>query len=371
MSGQLTIDGRVRDEDDGEPIDVGFVGCGGHAFRNVYPTIQFADVNLVATCDLDEERARAYADQFGADRAYTDYREMLTAETVDAVFAVLDYDESGRPKYPAIATDAMEAGCDVWIEKPPAASVDEIDSLLEVEERTGQFVQIGFKKCFAPAVEQARSIVESDEFGPLNTLSVRYPQRLPGRDGRERNGRGRSIEHGPALVDVLDHVVHPGSIVSYLGGPIDTVTTQSGSGGGGFITLRFENGAVGSIHMARGSSGRSPLERVEAIGDGANVVIENGIDVTYYRPSERPAYGIATTYTGDSSDAPVSWKPEFSLGQLNNKNLFTLGYYHEVQHFAECCRSGEKPSKAGLPMAREVLQLYEAILAAEDEIVAL
>ena len=54
-------------------IRAGFIGCGGHAFRNVYPTFKFAPVDLIATCDLDESRAEEFARQFGAHRHYTNH----------------------------------------------------------------------------------------------------------------------------------------------------------------------------------------------------------------------------------------------------------------------------------------------------------
>ena len=38
-------------------LRAGFVGCGGHAFRNVYPTLRYAPVDLVAVCDLNLDRA--------------------------------------------------------------------------------------------------------------------------------------------------------------------------------------------------------------------------------------------------------------------------------------------------------------------------
>jgi len=47
-----------------------FVGCGGHAFRNVYPALRYAPVDLVAVCDYDLERAKVYAREFGAAHAY-------------------------------------------------------------------------------------------------------------------------------------------------------------------------------------------------------------------------------------------------------------------------------------------------------------
>ena len=46
---------------EGPRIRAGFIGCGSHSFRNIYPALQFAPVELVATCDLQLEKARAFA----------------------------------------------------------------------------------------------------------------------------------------------------------------------------------------------------------------------------------------------------------------------------------------------------------------------
>lgn len=71
MKYSLDIKGNLHDDD--KRIRAGFIGCGSHAFRNVYPTFQFADVNLVATCDFNKEKAAAYAQMFGAENSYSDY----------------------------------------------------------------------------------------------------------------------------------------------------------------------------------------------------------------------------------------------------------------------------------------------------------
>lgn len=365
MERALGIGGEIVDTETDPRLDVGFIGCGTHAFRNVYPTLQFLPVDLVATCDLDERKARLYAEQFGAKRSYQDYRTMLEDEALDAVLVVLGYDEAGRPRYPPVAIDALRTGCDVWIEKPPAASVEAIERMRRVEDESDGFVQVGFKKCFAPGIEKLVEITRKDEFGSLNTIYVRYPQEFPERDGDAR------LSHGPDLVGLLDHIVHPGSILSAVGGPFETVTCHPGDHGGGYVTVEFENGCVGTIHMAAGSGQSSPIERVEAVGTDANVVLQNGVDLTYYRPSDRGEYGREPSYLVAEEEAPLKWEPEFSLGQLYNKNLFTLGYHRELAAFVESSRRGTRPAKAGLGMAHQLLQLYKAVLQSDGEPIAI
>ncbi len=333
-------------------IRAGFIGCGGHAWRNVYPTFQYAPVDLAAVCDLDLARAQAFARQFGAGKAYASHAEMLASEDLEAVFIVTGYDERGHPQSVPLAIEALAAGCHVWMEKPPAASVEEVRAMMEAAERAGRTVMVGFKKMFFPSIVQAKAIMGRPEFGPVSSVSIRYPQSLPPEADRRDDRK---------MVGFLDHLVHPASILLYLMGSFRSVWfRREDSSGAGVAMLRFRSGAVGTLHLAAGQSGTSPLERLEVIGRGSNVVVENGAKVTWYRPGSLGPYGRAPSFLTDVDHAPLCWEPEFSLGQLYNKNLFLLGYVPEVQHFCRCVLEGKAPDRAGLPDALEILRLYEA-----------
>lgn len=357
------IQGSISGTDD--RIRAAFIGCGGHSFRNIYPTFRFAGVELVATCDLSADRAAAYARLFGAERSYTDYQEMLRNEQPEAVFIVTNYDTDGTPKFMRLAQECMRAGAHVWVEKPPSASSAEVEDTIRVSRETGKFVLVGFKKCFTPAVEKACEITRRPEFGEINTIYVRYPQAIPP-EGEKVHGCASDAVRG-----FLDHFVHPMSIVNLLMGQVRTITCIRSSGGGGFGVLTFENGASGVIHFAHGMSGTGPLERLEVIGSGANVVVDNGIRLTYYRPGSRGSggYGVSTSYIGPDESAPICWEPEFSLGQLYNKGLFLLGYYGEVKYFVECVRNNTPPAKCGLEDALEITRVFEAFLQPAGETV--
>lgn len=328
------------------------IGCGGHARRNILPALQYAPVDLVAVCDLDRPRAENAARLFGARAVYTDYREMLEKERPDAVTVVTNYDGEGRPRYPAIATDALRAGAHAWIEKPPAASVAEVEEMMTVSRETDRFVGVGFKKMFFPANVKVKEIISRPEFGPIRTITARYPQFLPPVEDRQ-DGRN--------MVGFLDHIVHPYSVLRLLGGPIESLYVEREPGGGSQTLIRFTSGAVGSLHLAHGQSGMSPLERTEIVGQSANVVVDNNVRVTHYRPGTPPGgYGRAGSFYGPDDAAPLVWEPEFSLGQLYNKGLFLLGYAPELRHFCECVLVNRPPDIGNLDDALEMLRIYEA-----------
>jgi predicted dehydrogenase len=334
-------------------IRAGFIGCGGHSFRNIYPTFQFAPVELVAVCDFDKSRSEIYKNLFGAKRAYSNHLEMLEKENLEAVFVVTNY-ENSRPRYPKLAVDVMEAGCHAWIEKPPAGSVDEVQDMIQTSHKTGKFVMVGFKKIFFTAISKAKEVIESSEFGQPSSIYVRYPQHLPALLDREDPRK---------MLGFLDHIGHPGSILHYLMGKIKHIYFEwEPLNGGSIASIQFLSGAIGVLHLTAGQSGTSPLERVEVIGRGCNLVVDNGVKLTYYRRGDRGpgGYGRSSSFIGKDETAPIYWEPEFSLGQLYNKAIFMLGYAPEIMYFSECVLNNVPPEKSNLDTALEVTKLYEA-----------
>lgn len=340
------------------------IGCGGHAFRNIFPTFAYAPVDLVAVCDLDRARADNVARLFGARAVYADYRDMLGRERPEAVVVVTNYDEAGRPRYPAIAQDVLRAGAHAWIEKPPAASVVEIEAMQRAERETGRFVAVGLKKMFFPANVKAREIIARPDFGPVSTITARYPQSLPPQEERADDRK---------MVGFLDHVAHPYSVLRLLGGPLESLLVERAPDGGSVTSLRFVSGAVGSLHLPARPATLAPLERTEVVGCGASVVVDNNVRVTYYRPGSGPegGYGRADTFFGPDESAPLVWEPEFSLGQLYNKALFLLGYAPEIRHFCDCVLENRPPERGNLDDAHEILRVYEAYRRPDGERVAI
>lgn len=345
VSYQFEYDRRIR---------CAFIGAGDHAFRNIYPTLQYAPVDLLAVCDLRADRAAAYARMFGAARAYADHHEMLACERPEAVFIVTGYDvATGRVQATDLAMDCLRAGAHVWMEKPAAASVAEVRALQDVAASAQRHVLVGLKKVFTPAVEKVATIIASESFGPVSSVYLRYPQGVPPFEERATPS---------SMLGLLDHIYHPAAILNHLLGPIDRFCYEwEPQTGSSVASLRFYSGAVGTLHLAAGSARSAPLERLEVVGRDANVVVDNGVRVTYYRAGANgPGYGRSASYLTDDATAPLFWEPEFSLGTLSNKNLFYLGYVQEVLHFCDSALSGRPPTKGTLTQALQIMQLFEA-----------
>jgi len=368
MNKRINFQGRLVEEPE---IRAGFIGCGSHSFRNIYPTFQFAPVDLVATCDLDAEKARAFAKKFGATAAYSDYREMIGREKLDAVFIVTGYDPgTGRPLYPAIVRDCLEAGLHVWLEKPPAFSCAEIDVLRETSEKAQRKVMVGLKKMFFPANEKAKALAMTESFGSIELVLLQYPQHLPTAEEFASSKTTRQ----PEVTSFLDHLCHPAALLVYLLGMPKSLYYERSRSGAGNATFGYGNGGpVASLALSKGSSSNGGMERTMIVSNAQqHILVENNHRVSLHRNPPGLGYGATPDYfSGSPNEATALWDPEFSLGQLYNKGLFLLGYYNEVNEFARSILEKRPVAKGHLDHAWQVTRLFEAFTEGPNKVISL
>lgn len=131
-----------------------------------------------------------------------------------------------------LAREAMSAGADVFLEKPPVASWDEFTTLLAHAERTGRVVQIGFQSLGSAGVARMRSLVADDELGEGATVGARgvwirdraYYARAPWAGRRVINGR--RIADG-VVTNPLAHSVATALAIAQVGqADVEAVETE-------------------------------------------------------------------------------------------------------------------------------------------------
>lgn len=343
-----------------ERIPVALIGCTDHVYRNVLPALGYTPAEIVAVADPDPGRAQSFRRITGAKREFTDYRKLLDEVRPTAVCVAMGYDGAGLPLEPPVVAAALERGCHVWVEKPLAASVDVVDRLRSLSIKAGRFVLVGIRRMFSPSILKAAELIESGELGDVTSIYVRYPESLP--PVGERSTR--------SVRAFLDHYVHPFGALLRLVGPVESLHVErEARRGGAVLSLRFVSGAVGSVHLTAGQSAASPLERLEIVGDGANLVIDNNTRIAFYRRSAKAAYGRKGVYYSPGADeGPIIWEPEFSLSQVYNQHVFLQGYVHSLLYFFECVKTSAPPATAGLDDLRHLVTVYQAILDAQGTV---
>ena len=124
-------------------VRIGIIGCGGIANGKHMPALKkLANVEMVAFCDIIEERAQEAAKKYGVEGAkvYTDYKELLKDKTIDAVHVC-----TPNRSHSFITVDALESGKHVMCEKPMAINAEEAKKMVDAAIRTGKLLTIGYQ----------------------------------------------------------------------------------------------------------------------------------------------------------------------------------------------------------------------------------
>ena len=158
-------------------LGMAVVGTGfwGKNHARIYKELQETD--LIAVCDIDPLRAKAVAEQFDA-RPYTSVRKMLQNKEIKAV-SICTWSTS----LAKVATEAVEAGKHVLVEKPMAANVRQAEKLLETAKKTHVHVTVGFLMRFIPGLQHIKKAVEEKTIGELVCATAKRVSQWPDRVG--------------------------------------------------------------------------------------------------------------------------------------------------------------------------------------------
>jgi len=146
-------------------LRVAIVGCGNISRLHMKGYTKFPDTcKIVALCDIYPEKAEEKKIEFDLSEAkvYASHEEMLANEQIDVVSIC-------TPPYvhSEIAINSMEAGSNVLVEKPMAASLEECDKMLEVENKTGKTLGVVAQNRFRTPFMNLKKVVDSGLIGRI------------------------------------------------------------------------------------------------------------------------------------------------------------------------------------------------------------
>lgn len=312
-----------------DKLRVGFIGCGGQATGNIYPHIaSIPEMELVACCDLIEEKAKRNAERFGAKAWYLDYEKMLDNEDIDAVFIV------GHPHmHTELGIACLEKEYHVFMEKPTATNLTDARLLAETAERMGKSTQVGHMLPHGPATKVAEEVIASEDFGNPIFLESKYF--VPGPRGPMPSWDAPTLDWAYMLVQA----VHPVNWAYYMMGDIASLSAKRGLGGNGavsyIVVCEFENGVAGLINMT--SAAPFVVAELEVVGDaGTFLHIDNMVRIRYQGGA---------------------WKEP----QIKDYGKREAGYFDEVKDFGRCIL-GRKPTYPTFRDEYKTLLICQAIV---------
>jgi predicted dehydrogenase len=270
-----------------KPQRVGLIGCGWYGKCDLLRLIQVADVEVVSLCDVDKKMLAEAADIVAGrqkskkkPRTYGDYRAMLKEKDLDIVLiATPDHWHA----LPMIA--AVEAGADVYVQKPISVDVSEGQAMLAAARRHKRVVQVGTQRRSTPHLIEARDrIIKEGKLGKIGLVEIYcyYHMRARGNppDTKPPENLDYEMWTGPAPMRPYNALVHPRSWRAFM---------------------RYGNGIVGDmcIHMLDMVRWMLELPWPKRVGSTGGILVDK---------KSKSDISDTQTATFDFGDLPVVWQ---------------------------------------------------------------
>ena len=151
-----------------DKIQFALIGAGGMGSADADSALATGLTKMVACADVYDGRLTRAKEHWGNDIATTrDYREILARPDVDAIII-------GTPDHwhQKISIDAMNAGKDVYCEKPMVQRVEDGQAVVDAQKKTGRIMQVGSQRVSSIVYEKARQLMASGAIGELNMVEA-------------------------------------------------------------------------------------------------------------------------------------------------------------------------------------------------------
>ena len=309
-----------------DSVGIAVVGTGDWGANLVRNFANLPGSRLVALHDNDPQRLKKSAAQYPAARALASLEEVAAQQDVQGVVVA-----ASAVSHYTLARTLLEAGKDVFVEKPLALSVTHAEDLVRIARERGRILMVGHLLLYHPAVRHLKGMVERGELGDLFYI---YSQRV--NLGKVRRDENALWSFAPHDLSVILHLLgqEPIDVVArgsaFLQGSVEDVV---------FVDLRFPDRKMAHLHVSWLDPHK--LRKFTVVGSRKMVVFDDmeasekvkiydkGVD----RAGEVVSYGDALTVrSGDILIPKISLQEPLRL---------------ECQHFVECVREHKAPLTDG------------------------
>ena len=317
--------------------EIGFGYWGGNLVRNL---VQMSATEMCLVADLDRDRLTHVASLYPGLETTRNYRDILDSPDIDAVAIATPVNTHFK-----LASEALEAGKHVFVEKPVTATSAEAARLAEQARELDLICMCGHTFLYTPAVERLQEIIRSGEIGELQYINS---QRLS--LGLLQSSCNVVHDLAPHDISIICSLMDsaPEAVNAVGAAYINPAMAEVAS-----ITLHFGNGVVAFIQ----DSWLDPLKtrRLTVIGSD-KMVIYNDIEPTdkiqiHDKSVECPIY----------SDTYEEFAYSYKYGDIVIPRLpGGEPIRRELEHLVDCIRGGER-CRTSVDQGLRVIQIIEAI----------
>ncbi len=183
-------------------LDIGFIGCGGVFNKRHHPTLQhLPQYRIVACTDTDKSKLDEVQRRYGIKSTFTDHHDMLQKVPMDIVAVC-----SPVTTHAQMALDILDAGLNLFLEKPATFKVDECDQLIDKAKSSPGKIIIGYNKRYMSNIQKGKKVLQSEELGQIEAgqflfSSGHHVRDLPAWRKERAQGGGSFIEESCHILD--------------------------------------------------------------------------------------------------------------------------------------------------------------------------
>ena len=293
-------------------IRLAIIGTGGMASDHAGKFKSIKGCELAACCDIVPGRAKAFAEKHGIPKAYADAEEMLKKEHLDGI-SIVTIDKAHAP----IALLAIKYGLCVMCEKPLADNLRDARRMAEAARARKLITAVNFSYRNSPATQMAAKIVATGKLGRIIHVEGSYLQGwLVGKhwgNWRKKEGMLWRLSMGHGSAGVLGDIgVHLYDFAGFIVGDIAALQCNLKTFNKGLkrigpyvfdandsmaAIVRFNNGALGTLHSSRWATGHANTVALRVYGD------KGGLDINL----DRPAPETLRICVGKDVDTNIWW----------------------------------------------------------------
>ncbi len=311
-------------------IVIGFLGAGSYAQSHLLPNLPKRNVVLKGVVTSSGTSARSVAERFGFGFASTSAKDILEDDDINTVFIASRHDSHAQ-----YVIEALKKGKNVFVEKPLCLKESELEEIKHIYEEAADrcpLLMVGYNRRFSPLAAKIKKWAGN---GPM-ALSYRINAgAIPAESWIQdpEIGGGRIIGEVCHFVDFLIFLC--GCLpVSVYGAAMDD---HNGLKDVVSITLKFENGSLGTIgYFSNGDKGM-PKEQVEVFSAGTSMVLNDFKSLTLYLDGKKKEEKLLSQNKGQKREvhefiksikkggnAPIPWEDIYSASKVTFKILESI-----------------------------------------------
>jgi len=260
----------------GAVVSAGVIGAGEFARSVLLPALRRSGVHFESIAARRGVSAALAGRTFRFRQITSDSRDVFDNPAVNTVFILTRHDSHAR-----LAIEALQAGKHVFLEKPLALNLEELQAVARAHRSVNRQLLVGFNRRFSPHALALKRLLTGRQAAAALIMTVNAGPLPPGHWLQDPlQGGGRIVGEAVHWIDLMYFLVgHP--IVSVSGTPLGR-DPQGAGWDSTTLCLSFADGSVGTLHYLTNGSRRFPKERLEVMYDGRILQLDNFRTLTGY-----------------------------------------------------------------------------------------